>query len=743
MQAVIWQAAETQQPQIVSRSKYFGWDGKDLDALIKTADQALSECTTNLPQELAEPNDVLLGLPGDWVFEGQLLPDYRQVLKQLTSNLDLKAMGFVVTSEAIVHYLNSGGNGAVNGVLMGIEDEVLEVSLVVQGHVQQLLTYSHNQNVVAGILESLQQLEAGHLPPKIILFDGEADLTHLQQTLLQQDWEKAPVGFLHLPEVVYIPEHIPTEAIVFTATKPTLNVQMPPAEITSQAEKDDEIPSPDMVSAVEDVAVITPPTAVNQLAQVGFVKGKDIRQMPALNWEEVLNTDDDEVEAEAVNDDEAPISEHEEEISETEEELPLPVAPIEEVAPPRVAKIASEPAEKHQPVIKAPSRHWRFPWKIAMILVLLLGLLGGAGAYAMSTVKAELTLYVEPQLLEKALEVTVDPTAEQSNLETQVLRGSLMTTRTTGTTNVTTTGKTLVGEKAKGEVIIFNDTDSTRTLQAGTLLTSQGKQLKFTLDKEVSIASKSVDLSSATPFKAGQAKVAVTASQIGPEYNLEAQTAFAVANFSSSVLLARNDAVFAGGSSREIQAVAQADLTKLSEQLKSNLESQAKNQLTQQLNSAQKLIDSSLASEWVSRKFSHKVGDEANSVSLEGELKLEGVAYSESDFHALAKQALQADVKGDKKMTEQISTQFKLVEDQSAETYKFEVITKTYLLPVLEEQKIIDRVAGHRPVDVEGYLTNMPAVKEISLAFTPRMPEVVKRYPFKKENITVKIIPKT
>lgn len=742
--AVIWQISANGAPQIVCRSRYATWDGKDLDALIKTVDQALSECTSTLPKELPEPNDVLLGLPGDWVDDGQLLSDYRQVLKQLTSSLDLKAMGFVVTSEAIVHLMNSAGTGAVSGILVGVEDEVLEVSLVIQGHIQQLVTFPHQQDVISGLLNSLQQLEAGHLPPKIILYDGETDLTHLQQALLQQDWETAPVGFLHLPEVMYLPEHVPTESIVYSAQRQTLAqaqaAATPPMAATEVPEADweqNELEG-EVVGSAEDAAD-------KKLAEVGFVRGKDIREMPELQWEEdlamqALPTAAPAIESEMLEENQESIEDGEE--HDYSEEDPVTENPAERNNQ-RVAKVA-QPHQAHTPVIAPPKLHWRFPWKIALIVLLVLGFLGGAGAYAMSMVKAELTLYVEPQLLEKELQVTVNPEVEQSDLAQKVLKGALLSTRVTGTTSIGTTGKTLVGEKAKGDVTIFNDTDTLRTLPAGTVLTAQGKQLKFTLDKETTIASKSVDLSSDSPFKPGQAKVAVTAAQIGPDYNLEAQAAFTVANFSSNVLLARADKAFTGGSSREIQAVAQTDLTKLVEQLKTNLEGQAKTQLGQQLDSKQQLIDSSVMSEWVQRKFSHKVGEETNSVSLDGELKLEGIAYSESDFYELAKHVLEAEAPTDKKMTEQISTQFKLVENkESTSVFTFDVVTKTYLLPVLDPAKISEKVAGRRPKDVEGYLTNLPAVKEAALVLTPRLPEVLKRYPFATEKITVKIVPQT
>lgn len=722
VQAVIWEEKSVGLPSILARSQYWEWDVKSEDSLLKQIDQALGECSAQVDVEVND--DVLLGVPGDWVHQGQLLPDARALLKKIMASLGLRPMGFVVTSEAVVNYLNQQGEGRVSGLLVGISHDRVELSLVVNGEVQSVVEQEKGEDLVADVIAGLQKFDQGHLPPKLLLFNGNTDLSELQHALIHYDWQSVEVGFLHMPEVSVIPADVPVESVIFSVTEteqeePVVDeepdeevntelVNVPPIvdDLTEESwEPDEELPakSPD-----------------KELLAVGFVRDQDIREV-GDDW---LQTEQSPEVTEPVEQEDPEIEPIPEEIDEDEIEIEKPVKPDTVVV-----------KEKSRRLPKTRFKV-RVPWKVLFGLILIVGLLAGGTWWMFSRVTATLTLYLKPQLLEKEFLVTVDPEAEQSRPEEEVLKGEVLSVEVEGSESTAATGKSLIGDKAQGEVTIFNDTDTPRTLEAGTRLTASG-DLVFTLDSEVTIASKSVDLNNDQPFSPGQATVAVTASAIGTEYNLKAQSAFRVANFSQSILLARNTAEFTGGTSREIDAVSKTDQTNVAEALETSLDNKALDELRKKLSSGQALIESSMTEEWVDQEYSHKVGEEAEQVSITGSKSYSVVTYSVKEFQELAKERLATDVPAQKQMATEITTDFRLVEDSEDEGYVFSVVTKSQLLQELNQDNIKEKIAGKTPESVRGYLTSLPSVADIEETLSPKLHGFLYRYPFEVERIEV------
>jgi hypothetical protein len=127
---------------------------------------------------------------------------------------------------------------------------------------------------------------------------------------------------------------------------------------------------------------------------------------------------------------------------------------------------------------------------------------------------AIVTVQVVPKTLEENVELTLSSTDSTINFEDRVVPGTIESVSESGEKGMETTGKKIVGEGASGEVTIFNRTSASKSLSKGTSIASGS--LKFTLDQDVSVASKSAGLIMLM-FQA--ANVPVTASVIGDESN--------------------------------------------------------------------------------------------------------------------------------------------------------------------------------------------------------------------------------
>ncbi|MEK9169462.1 MAG: hypothetical protein AAB788_01840 [Patescibacteria group bacterium] len=125
--------------------------------------------------------------------------------------------------------------------------------------------------------------------------------------------------------------------------------------------------------------------------------------------------------------------------------------------------------------------------------------------------RAELTIYLPTQDLQKNVKLELD------------YRTSSSSANFSETTN--TSGKQEVGDKARGQVTIYNSNlSSAETLSKGTLIISPNS-LKYVLENEVKVASATGDASSSQP---STSKVPVIAAEIGEAYNLAASTKFTI-----------------------------------------------------------------------------------------------------------------------------------------------------------------------------------------------------------------------
>jgi len=186
-----------------------------------------------------------------------------------------------------------------------------------------------------------------------------------------------------------------------------------------------------------------------------------------------------------------------------------------------------------------------------------------------------------------------------------------------------TTGEKEVGQKAKGEVIIFNsDLNSSYTLPKETVLVSEGG-LKFFLEEEVKVVSASGDASNLKP---STVKTKVIASSIGSEYNLEAGIKFSIEGKSKNII-AKNETSFSGGTKSKIKTVSKDDL----EELRKKIKEEAKKNLPL-INKNKKIIFELTEVKSTQEEFSKELGEEAEEVSLRAKVSRRFYFYDENQL---------------------------------------------------------------------------------------------------------------
>ncbi len=734
IQGAIWGRNESGVLDVMAISSMVSYVEGDVDSLVTQADLVLGECIEQLPESVDEPHQVLFGLPSTWTVNGNPTEQARQFLRQMSNKLELQALGIVGNIEAIVNFL-SVHNGVVSGILIGVDEDQFEIGVAAQGVVSSVASFKRSSDFVQDVKQAIADFKQTHLPPKIVIWGTDHDLTNLHQQLAAQPWQDLAVGFLHLPEVAILPMNLPLEAIIFATepNKPMTAVDQPANDEGTSEDDVVEEATPPMEEAGESEDVQTDedemenpePAEVVEgegLRALGFVHDQDIREVTedAFGDGVVVNTPTPAI----------PTTKHGDDLvqlnkvirDETEVEAPQVVPPLGSAKKKKLKSLR---------------------WVLITVILLLVGLGVTGSLYALwAYSSASVEIRVRASELSDNFTVTLDTEHESVDVEAGALPAIMLEEEVEGSSRVNVTGKSTVGERAKGEVTIFNDTDVRRTLAAGTrLTTTNGSQLVFTLDTEVQIASKSVDLANEnSPFSPGVATAKVTALNIGTDYNIGAQTPFNVANFSSSVLLARSNGAFSGGSSREVRVVAQVDIQAATEQLRAQLTEKAKSQMENNKDNTIEIIDDSGEVAWKGQSFSHKLNEETENLTMTGTLSYSAIGYSVSEMENLAKQKLQTQIDGNNDLAGNIRTQFALQEGNSEEgKYIFDVSVSARLVPNIVPDKIRERIIGNNARDMDLYMRSRSDVVEIETKRTPALPGWFNRYPPNADKIQITI----
>lgn len=675
VQAGVWQVIG-EKTEIVAIGTPVEWDGETgtTNELITAVDATMATATEGIEGEVIE---VILGIPYTWTEKNGVLGSKRDLIKALTTELELKALGYIVVSDSVLSHLKAQEGNPATSILVQVNKRDLTVILVKLGRIENTIVAERGEDIAEDIVEAIAQLPNNeHLPSRIILFDSMHSLDEIAQNLMAVEWPKT-CNFLHLPKVETLPKDVAIRSLALAGGAEVAKSLgfVAVAEPEQQREESAEIGEEELVSAIE----------------VGFGE-------------------------------------------EAGEESP---------------KVAPKPPQLKLPRWEMPKLHLHWP-KIELggrmgKPKIWLGLGSGVvvalavGLMTWLLPSAELTIAVEPKTLEHEVALTLATNLSQVDQDNLSVPAQLTKTTARGSRMIDATGKKIVGEQAKGQVTIYNRTTLPKVFAKGTSLSSGN--LKFTLDEEVVVASKSagadyVDVP-------GKVNAKVTASAIGEPSNLPANTELTLLNFGKESYVAKNESALTGGTAEEIKVVAKEDQAKLRAELIDELLVQAKVDSQQALapNEESYLIEDS--AKVITENLTPKLGERAETVSGEIELEVSVLTYRTTDVSSLVgSQAEQAIPAGYKLAPLPIEVELTANNvDAEGESVQGIAKVKIALFPDLITPEISKRLARKSVSEVEEVLRQaIPGYRQTQLTITPQwLPPRWKKMPMNPDRITLQL----
>lgn len=350
--------------------------------------------------------------------------------------------------------------------------------------------------------------------------------------------------------------------------------------------------------------------------------------------------------------------------------------------------------------------------------------------------KATVVVFVDPKILEKETQIVADPKITTTDEANKQIAGKIVETTVDGTSKAGATGKKQIGDPAKGAVIIYNKTQSSKTFPQGTVLVGQSN-LNFALDTSVTVASQSA-VEGGISF--GKSTGNATALTIGPDGNLAAGKELTIKGSSPNDYNAKVDSAFSGGVSKDVTVVTSDDQKKLLASLTGDLKKKAQEEIQGKLTGDMKILEETFVEKILKQSFSKNAGDQASEFSLTLNLSLKGTAYSDSDLKSIVGKLVETTVpEGFELDLSRTETQATVAKVEKDGKIIFTAKYKAKLMPKMDLEKIKSEIKFKKPDMVEAILKSNESVIGADIKIKPELPGPLQRLPLLPQNINLEI----
>ena len=337
------------------------------------------------------------------------------------------------------------------------------------------------------------------------------------------------------------------------------------------------------------------------------------------------------------------------------------------------------------------------------------------------SVKADVKLIVNSQPLARSIQIQVDKSGLTKAPE-KTLRGVIISATETGTLSTAATGEKLEGKRAKGKAKIFNLTDEEKEFKKGATLTVkiEDKDYNYSLDGDVTVAAGTLgtDGSGNPIITPSEAEVNIVAAEIGTKYNIGIDADLEVKGYKKIQLNAKTSTAIAGGESKTIKTVTQADRDKLSKELTKTVTEAAQKSIEGKSTNSIKVIQGTASAGQTQEVFNHNLNDEADTLELTTTVTINALAYNTNDLDKLIDEMLKDFIpEGYVVSSKEKEVNVEVLGNSettvlSTDKADLQVTIKTFVVPDITEDNIKELLKGKSAKDAEETLTSIASIDE-------------------------------
>lgn len=295
------------------------------------------------------------------------------------------------------------------------------------------------------------------------------------------------------------------------------------------------------------------------------------------------------------------------------------------------------------------------------------------------------------------------------------------------------TGEKDVGEKAKGNIILYNDYSSNpQILVASTRFQSQGKTFYSLV--EVTIPGARIENGKKVP---GEVEVLVEAEKSGESYNIGPSN-FVIPGLAperQNDIYGKSKQSFSGGTSKKIKIVSEEDLTKAKDNLLDKASKKGIEELEKEIGKDKIFIESTARKEITEIKTNGEVDKEASSFEMEVKVSVWIMEINKDNLKSIVFADLKKDIPQEKffineSIDEGVSYENKNFDLEHGKL-DFKVKVNKLVAWQLDENLIKKSIKGKTSDEVRKYMLENSSIRNVNVSFWPfwvkKVPQIEKK----------------
>lgn len=335
----------------------------------------------------------------------------------------------------------------------------------------------------------------------------------------------------------------------------------------------------------------------------------------------------------------------------------------------------------------------------------------------------------------KTTAVSIDETVKlqassATNIDQNIIQPVVKQKKESEPMSFDATGEKEIGEKAKGEIIVYNcqtpfnpytGASNNLTLTAGSRITS-GSGLVFTTSAAGTVKAEEC----VSGVNDSGVSFSVIAEGIGEEYNLPTGTSFGLGYGDRVIAVAKS--AFTGGSKQMVKVVSQDDIEKAAEKIKQSAkdkEDQMRRDLEQQMGDSVVVLSSSFTTTFGDPTVKPTLGepvpeDGKAAITIETTYTLIGLSKTDLDNWLAMKIKDKVGINDDNPKKIYNTGLDKATFNFNSNDYTVRISTRgAQIGAVLDEQEIKDNAVGKKAGVIKTDLENKDGIEEVKVELSP------------------------
>lgn len=360
----------------------------------------------------------------------------------------------------------------------------------------------------------------------------------------------------------------------------------------------------------------------------------------------------------------------------------------------------------------------------------------------------------------KLLDVRASVDAKEVDAKTGIIPALMLEVEEVGSQTIDVTGEKETGEKANGNIVIYNKTDEEIKLKKGVVLDykedkdgedKKSEALKYLIKKDVTISKKEQKeektITNGTETTSivevfGKSEVEIEAIEYGDKYNLDKNSKFSTSkyDYKDELYGINEEDKISGGSVEKIKVVSEENLKEVTKQLEEFLKTKTLDSLKKKVVSGQKLEESSVLYELTNKEYSNVLDEKAEELTLKATQKATGLIYNEKDLEAAIKELMKGIIPSEFSLNGQdFDYEVAVTRSTQSKDLLLQVKLRTYVTPILDESKVRRDLVSMSVSEARDYLDKIKNIKAYEIKLEPNLLGLLRAMPKQENNIKIEI----